>query len=401
MTRNIIERIQRFNQGRDPDRLFLKYEKMRVDSFAFFRGTCHLFYEDWADASAHSARLDRLNAAPPVWICGDLHLENFGSYKGDDRQVYFDINDFDEAALAPCTWELARFLSSVFVAAYTLGLSLAEAKDLCEAYLQAYTRALANGKARSVETDTADGMIEELLEGLKQRDRSEFLNRRTAVKKDGRQIEVDGERTVPITEEERSQIEHFLSSWAAGQRNPEFFELLDASGRLAGTGSLGVKRYLLLVRGKGSPNRNYLLDLKQSQVSSLQPYLSIAQPHWADEASRIVEIQTRVQATAPALLHAVTFENQSFVLKELQPTQDKLSLHQWNGKISRLEKVMQTMGRITAWGQLRSGGRDESAIADELIDFGQSSDWHDPLLEYAQDYARQAEEDYECFREQA
>jgi uncharacterized protein (DUF2252 family) len=399
MARNIIERIERFNQGRDPDRLRLKYQKMRADSFAFFRGTCHLFYEDWADSSAHSSRLDRLNAAPPVWICGDLHLENFGSYKGDDRQVYFDINDFDEAALAPCTWELARFLTSVFVAAYTLGLSLAEAKDLGESYLKAYTRALANGKARSVETDTADGMIEELLEGLKQRERAEFLNRRTAVKKEGRQIEMDADRTVAITAEERSRIAHFLSHWAATQRNPEFFDLLDASRRLAGTGSLGVQRYLLLVRGKGSPNRNYLLDLKQSQASSLQPYLSVAQPHWTDEASRVVEIQTRVQATPPALLHAVTFENEPFVLKELQPTQDKLSLNQWNGKVSRLEKVMQAMGRITAWGQLRSGGRDESAIADELIDFGQSSGWHDPLMEYAQSYALQAEEDYELFRQ--
>jgi uncharacterized protein (DUF2252 family) len=399
MTRNIIERIRRFNQGRDSDRVRLKYEKMRADSFAFFRGTCHLFYEDWA-GSAPAGTLDRLNAAPPVWICGDLHLENFGSYKGDDRQVYFDINDFDEAVLAPCTWELARFLTSVFVASYTLGLGLGEAKALCESYLNAYTQALASGKARSVETDTADGMIEELLEALKQRDRAEFLNRRTAVKRDRRQIEVDGDRAVPISAGERARLDGFLKGWAATQPHPEFYELLDASGRLAGTGSLGVRRYLLLVRGKGSPNRNYLLDLKQSNPSSLQPYVSIAQPHWTDEASRIVEIQTRIQATPPALLHAVTFDGEPYVLKELQPTQDKLSLDQWNGKISRLEKVMEAMGRITAWGQLRSGGRDESAIADELINFGESVDWHDPLLQYAQDYARQAEEDYECFRQQ-
>jgi uncharacterized protein (DUF2252 family) len=398
MARNIIERIRRFNQGRDPDRLLLKYEKMRVDSFAFFRGTCHLFYEDWADVSAHSATLDRLNAAPPVWICGDLHLENFGSYKGDDRQVYFDINDFDEAALAPCTWELARFLTSVFIASHTLGLGLAKAKALCESYLNAYTQELANGKARSVETDTADGMIGELLAALQQRDRAEFLNRRTAVRKDRRQIAVDGERTVPISEKERSRLDDFLKTWAATQRNPGFFDLLDASGRIAGTGSLGVKRYLLLVRGKGSPNHNYLLDLKQSQASSLQPYVTITQPHWTDEASRIVEIQTRVQATPPALLDAVTFEDKPYVLKELQPTQDKLSLNQWNGKINRLEKVMQAMGRITAWGQLRGGGREKSAIADELINFGRSDDWHD-LLQYAQSYALQAEQDYESFRQ--
>jgi uncharacterized protein (DUF2252 family) len=198
MNRNVIERIQQFNQGRNPDRLHLKYQKMRTDCFAFFRGSCHLFYEDWSAVD--------LNAAPAVWACGDLHLENFGSFKGDDRQVYFDINDFDEAALAPCTWELARFLTSVYVASYALNVSWVEAKDLCEAYLQAYTQALQNGKARSVETDTADGMIEELLEELQRRKRGEFLNRRTEVNQNKRQIEVDGERAFPISEQERSRL---------------------------------------------------------------------------------------------------------------------------------------------------------------------------------------------------
>jgi uncharacterized protein (DUF2252 family) len=389
MNRNVIERIQQFNQGRNPDRLHLKYQKMRTDCFSFFRGSCHLFYEDWSAVD--------LNAAPAVWICGDLHLENFGSFKGDDRQVYFDINDFDEAVLAPCTWELARFLTSVYVASYALSVSWVEAKALCETYLQAYTQALQNGKARSVETDTADGMIEELLEDLQRRKRGEFLNRRTAVSQNKRQIEVDGERAFPISEQERSRLTAFLKSWAITQSNPNFYELIDVSGRLAGTGSLGVPRYLLLVKGKGSPDRNYLLDLKHSQPSALQPYLHHPQPHWSDEASRIVETQTRVQATPPALLHAVMVEGEPYVLRELQPTQDKLSLHQWQGKKSRLEQVVRAMGRITAWGQLRSGGRDGSAIADELIAFAALPTWRDLLLDYAQAYVVQVEADYEVF----
>lgn len=115
-----FERIQLFNQARNADLLRLKYRRMVTDAFAFMRGTCHLFYEDWPQTSA-------LNSAPSVWVCGDLHLNNFGSYKGDDRLVYFDINDFDEAALAPCTWDLARLLTSIFVAARTLKLSDSEA----------------------------------------------------------------------------------------------------------------------------------------------------------------------------------------------------------------------------------------------------------------------------------
>jgi uncharacterized protein (DUF2252 family) len=84
----LLDRIARFNHGRDPERLALKFEAMQKSAFAFFRGTCHLFCEDWPATS-------RLNDTPVVWVCGDLHIENFGTYKGDNRLVYFDIADFD------------------------------------------------------------------------------------------------------------------------------------------------------------------------------------------------------------------------------------------------------------------------------------------------------------------
>ena len=70
---------------------------MRKNAFAFFRGTCHLFYEDWSPPAA-------LDQAPATLICGDLHLENFGAYLGESGLPYFDVNDFDEAAkIAPVT----------------------------------------------------------------------------------------------------------------------------------------------------------------------------------------------------------------------------------------------------------------------------------------------------------
>jgi len=61
--------ILRFNEGRDPERLDMKYEAMRQSPFAFFRGKCHLFWEDWPRDSP-------LNSAPVIWVCGDLHFEN-------------------------------------------------------------------------------------------------------------------------------------------------------------------------------------------------------------------------------------------------------------------------------------------------------------------------------------
>jgi uncharacterized protein (DUF2252 family) len=390
MKKNIVERIERFNAGRIPERLTLKYQLMRSDSFAFYRGTCHLFYEDWPHDSA-------LDDAPPAWICGDLHLQNFGSYRGDDRLVYFDLNDFDEACLAPCTWELGRLLTSIFVAGRWLKLSDAEATSLSECLLQAYTDALSRGKSFTVEAETAEGMVQELLDRVAARKHKDLLDKRTEKRNGKRKLVIDNKRSAPVTAEERQRVEKFIEAWAARQPEPGFFTLLDVAHRIAGVGSLGVDRSVLLVEGKGSPDRNYLLDLKEELPSSLQPYLKLKQPAWKHEAGRVVTIQERAQGTSPALLTAVEMAGRSYVLKELQPTQDKIDLTEWNDKLHRLEKVVATMGRVTAWAQLRSSGRQGSAIADDLIAFANAPKWPSELQKYAKSYASQVEEDYRGF----
>jgi len=372
--------------------LALKYRAMRQDVFAFLRGTCHLFYQDWQADSP-------LNDAPAVWICGDLHLENFGSYRGGDRLLYFDINDFDEAVLAPCTWDLARFLTSVFVAAHSLHIDPYDAHALCENFLTTYTTTLAKGQAGMVNPETATGLVKELLRGLKQRKRKDFLNQRTVIMGKSRRLRLDGDKALPVAPEKQAAIARLINDWAAQQAHPKFFRLLDVAHRIAGTGSLGLDRYILLVEGQDSPNRNALLDLKVAQSSSLQPYLIHPQPTWRTQAERVVTLQTRVQWSVPALLADLELEGESYVLRELQPTQDRLNLSQWNGKLRRLRKVIETMAMVTAWGQLLSGGRQGSAIADDLIAFAQAPQWHIPLLNYAHDYTTQVKSDYQIFCE--
>ncbi|HEX9129579.1 MAG TPA: DUF2252 family protein, partial [Gemmatimonadaceae bacterium] len=107
-TADALDRIERFNAGREPERLALKYRDMCKSPFAFFRGTAHLFWEDLA------ARGSALPKSPLVWACGDLHFENFGSFQGDNGLSYFDLNDFDESALAPATWEVSRFVAGAY-----------------------------------------------------------------------------------------------------------------------------------------------------------------------------------------------------------------------------------------------------------------------------------------------
>jgi|ERR671932_829258 uncharacterized protein (DUF2252 family) len=85
------------------------------------------------------------------------------------------------------------------------------------------------------------------------------------------------------------------------------------------------------------------------------------------------------------------------LIKNVQPLQDKVSLNLWKGKLRRLEKVMKVMGEIVAWDQLRSSGRQGSAIADALIQYGTDSHWRSTVLDYAQSYFTQVEEDYRTF----
>lgn len=393
MSNNIKTRIENFNNGRNPELLKLKYKKLATDPFSFFRGTCHLFYEDFPQNSL-------MNLAPLTWICGDLHLENFGSYKSDNRLVYFDINDFDESVLAPCTWDLVRFVTSIIVGSHSLGVDEKESLHLSNIYVKTYSQTLAKGKARTVEKETAKGLVKDLLESLKKRNRADFLDQRTEKKKGKRRLIIDNKRITKATDSEQAKVRGLIRHWHhTTNQNPDFYEIIDIQKRIAGNGSLGLDRYIILVEGNGSPDENYLLDFKATHSSSLQPYLTVSQPQWETPSQRVVTIQQRLQGTSPALLAAINDGDKSYVLRELQPEQDAVILQAWDGKLGRLEKLIQTMAEVTAWDQLRSSGRQGSAIADELIDFGQSSEWHDYILEYAGNYAEKVNQDFEEFRQ--
>ena len=385
----VVDSILKYNANREAERLAMKYRAMREDPFAFMRGTCHLYYSDWP---VHD---EQLNGAPLAWLCGDLHLENFGCYKGDNRLVYFDLNDFDEAMLAPATWELGRWLASILVAADAL--KLPETDALCQIGLDSYAAALLTGKGRWLERDTAKGMIRNLLNPLRLRSRKAFLNSRTHVRKGMRRITTDGKHALALLPEEKAQVMAFVEDYAHGQPKPKFFHPLDAARRIAGTGSLGIARYVILIEGRGGPDENFLLDLKQAMPSALSPYVMHTQPEWESEAHRVASIQRWAQAISPAFLSAVTFGGKSFLFKGLQPTQDRLVLEGWNGKLKRLEQVIRSMGEIVAWSHLRSGGRCGSAITDEWIAFGDRRDWQAPLIKLARRQAEKIASDWEKY----
>ena len=388
--RDLVARIEAFNAGREPERLALKYRAMAKSPFGFFRGTAHLFWEDLSDSRS------ALPDSPLVWTCGDLHLENFGSFQGDNGLAYFDLNDFDECAQAWATWELSRCVTSVYVAAPTFGVSGRDAHELAKSYLDAYQAALSDGKARWVERATATGMVRTLLRRVGRRTRAALIADHTVVKKGRRVIRLN-RHALPATADQRRTVTRELDQFAKAQSDPRFFRVLDVARRASGLGSLGVDRYLILVRGDRAGGGNVLLDAKQVVQSSLAAAVKLSQPKWKSEAERVVAVQRRMQAVSPALLQAKTIGHRGYVLRELQPSNDRLHIEDAKGKWRHIRSGATVLGQVTAWAQLRSSGRDGSAIADDLIDFARRSQWKKLLLDYARSYAKQVERDYGQF----
>ena len=383
-----VAQIRRANAGREPERLAMKYRAMRGSGFAFLRGTCALFYD----------RLPRgglFKSAPPVWVCGDLHLENFGSYRGDNGLAYFDINDFDEAVLAPASWDLVRLLTSAQVATEEMGLPASRRNGIGEALLEAYAAALRSGKSLWVERDTATGLVRQLLESVSSRKRAEFLDSRTVVAGKKRTLRIDGAKALAIDAHERALVAEFMRDFAAAQPDPAFYRMIDVARRIAGTGSLGLDRYVVLVRGKGSPDGNHLLDLKVAERSALAPTLKLAQPRWKTQAHRIAELQRREQAVSVAFLRPVLLGERPFVLRALQPAQDRVDIARASAE--QLEQLVASMGQLVAWSHLRSAGRAGSADADALIVFGQRKKWKHALQEAAGSCAARVREDAAVF----
>ncbi len=388
---SVFERITAFNENRLPVMLAIKYKTMCANSFSFFRGTCHLFYEDLYKAS-------NLQNSPLTWICGDLHLENFGSFKGDDHQVYFDLNDFDEAILAPAIWELLRMVTSIFVAFDNLNLDEAEAYNLAHKYLHTYTETLKRAKAIAIDPRTAKGIVCDFLTKVEKRKQKDLLKKRTTKVNGHYAFLNDKIKSIALNKELKMELVPFVENWMKSSIYANLdFKVIDSVFRIAGTGSIGAKRYLFLLESKKNKTKYLFLDMKQAFKSSIIPYSIYKQPGWANEAERAIAIKQRMQNVNPALLGTGVFKDEPFIIQQMQPTEDKIRLELIKYQYQNIHLVIEDMAQLTASAQLRSTGRQGSAITDELIYFAQNGDWHQ-VLDYAKNYSQQVKSDFEKFK---
>jgi uncharacterized protein (DUF2252 family) len=379
----ISERIKKFNKKLLSKEVSFKYKLMAENPFEFFRGTCHLFYEDLS-------KYDDLPYSPINWISGDLHIENFGSYKGDNRLVYFDINDFDEGLLAPIAWELARVITSIFVAFDALKITDKQALEAAQLFLKKYAQILSDGKARYVEPRTATGIVRQFLETVADRKTKTLLKKRTKYKKGKLVLDKGDKKQLEINKNLKKQlIEHFEPWMKSNNQPPNHYQVLDVCFRLAGTGSVGARRYMFLIQKIKTPEKFMLIDMKAATPSSLQPYLKIHQTKWRSEADRTIFIQKIMQNISPAQLSKMEFNNESYVLKEMQPMEDKINFELLENSFSNVCRAIDAMGLLTASAQLRSVSRQGSCSTDELIAFGQDISWQKRIIDYSLKYSKE------------
>jgi uncharacterized protein (DUF2252 family) len=386
--RNIWQRIEKFNSHRPTWLRQQKYQAMAADPFSFLRGSCHLFHADWPVGS-------QIDLSPLIWICGDLHLENFGTYKGIDhqtakqqRRVYFGINDFDEGTLAPVARDTTRLAVSILLVGKLIGLSKDDRLEICGEMLNIYRRTLMQGLVKTL--TTAEGLVGELLQRANDRQRPEFLRKYLADVDSLQNIE---NKQLALDQETRSTVMAAYQAWAVRQSQPEFYNCLDIKQRIAGLGSLGVDRYLLLISGQGV-NQRYLLDLKEQPA----PVLELSrQTTWHSSAQRVLAVQSLMQPISPDLRGELTIKTKSFTFRELQPSQDKIKCAKLNP--AELRQLAKIMGEVTAWSHLQGCGQRGAAEIAQLI--ANANDAQTAMiLEYATSYAKQVRADWIEFTEQ-
>ena len=167
----------------DPDAFRTKFRKMATDPFAFYRGSACVFYADIADRDDRWAD-DRTSR---VWIQGDLHAENFGTYMDGSGKLIFDVNDFDEAFVGHFTWDLNRFAASIALMCWQKALSDEEITALIDSFVRAYvTQArwfvdVDDDSSFSLNLDTARGAVLSALQSARLSTRAQMLDRMTRI----------------------------------------------------------------------------------------------------------------------------------------------------------------------------------------------------------------------------
>jgi uncharacterized protein (DUF2252 family) len=398
----------------DPAAFRAKYRKMAREPHAFYRGTACLFFHDvtkeqdgWA---AHGAE--------KIWIHGDLHVENFGTYLNSDGRLVFDINDFDEAYLGRFTWDLQRFAASLALVAWQKALPEDAIRKLIARYARSYLAQVNHYVASDsdddfeITLDTAHGPVLIALEEARAMRRADLLDDMTVMQKGIRKF-ADDATTRRLPREERAEVvaafRAYLDTIPTSKRFDRelFYELRDVVGKSGfGIGSAGLPAYNVLVEGYSQAlDNDVVLSMKQANIPAVSRFVDTSEvdAYFEDEGHRTSVSQRALQVHTDPLLGHTVVGGVGYVVSEVSPYEVDLDWGEIN-EPADMRQVVDLLGRATAKIHCAS---DEDSQQD-LVDFdveaaiaksvqGRRNEFVQWLCDWGIDYAVRVREDHALF----
>jgi uncharacterized protein (DUF2252 family) len=400
-----------------PELVPIRHGRMLASPFSFYRGGAAIMAADLA--SCRSSRLE-------VQLCGDAHLSNFGVFMAPDRQLIFDINDFDETHPGPFEWDVKRLAASFAVAGRTLGLKVGRRRTAIAAAAAGYRneiRRLAAMRDLDVWYARFDlGTVEQVLDAVSTRRRKALakevakaehkdslraLSKLTRVDGDRLRIRSDPPLIVPIDDmlqdaddptavedRVRGLIEAYRTTLSHDVRRiADRYRYEHLAHKVVGVGSVGTRCWIVLMRGRDWEDPLFL-QVKEAGPSVLATFGG--RSPYKHHGRRVVEGQRLMQAASDILLGWISAEGvldgkpRDFYVRQL-----------WDGKGSAEIETMDAVGlrlyatlcgETLARGHARSG--DRVAIASYL---GSGDGFDRAISDFARAYADQNERDYAAF----
>jgi uncharacterized protein (DUF2252 family) len=396
----------------DPGAFRRKFRKMAASPFAFYRGSASVFYADLTGDHADDRFLTAQTSR--VWIHGDLHAENFGTYMNSSGRLVFNVNDFDEAYVGPFTWDLKRFSASIALIGYAKALSDRAISDLVTTFANAYLtelRAIAHGgddAIGSITLDNADGVLRRVLQQARLNTRVDLLAGQTTVDDFERRFS-DGDGIYEVDEATAATVkaafERYLTTLPAQRQvSTNIKDIKLRKG--VGIGSAGLPSYNMLLEGHTEALENdVIIYMKQAQVPAVARWIDDdrVRSYFQHQGHRTAESQRALQAHADPWLGYTELDGVGQLVAEVSPYAADLDWSDVN-EPEDLAGVVGDLGRAVA--RMHSVADDESSH--DLVDFSTEEAIvaevdKDPdgfvthLVEFAHAYGDQAREDHQDF----
>ena len=412
-----IEVLERQAATRVPELLPIRHGRMLSSPFAFYRGAAAVMVNDLALAPSSGI---------VVQLCGDAHAANFGLFASPERQMVFDVNDFDETSKGPFEWDLKRLVASLAVAGRDAHMSAAQRELVVSACARSYRLAMAEFAAmgnlevwyarldanviRRWQSQLASDQLRRVKrQAAKARVRgSARALARLTTDQDGEvRFRSDPPLLVPMRElvagEEaesfRAGIEDLIAAYAASLR-PELrtllsgYRIVDLAHKVVGVGSVGLRAWVILMLGRG--DEPLVLQAKEAEASVLEPFAG--ESPFANHGERVVIGQRTMQASSDVFLGWLRSE----VSLDGRPREFYLrQLWDWKGSIDPAllqPSGLRVYGEMCAWTLARAHARsgDPAAIAAYL---GRGGSFDTAMSRFAERYADQNAGDYAALKE--